>query len=778
VATHTDVPSEHIETAIKLGLVDPWEALLCAPNRYEDYREVIQDFRHITPSAQDTPVVYQARVVANDLGLASIRAFGRDKQPVDFGSDFSKVSWPTLKKIARLEIDLIDAFQNRAIQSIFGSVSVFKDIRAHEQISLRGNAKRFGRHLYFQNSAVVPPHLLGSIKPVYLGLQGKSVNSAQVQALIAWVIEDKTRLRHALDRALTVVREDCGGLSDSEILQVCTPADSTIRHTALADLFTSLHAPVHSVLEGQDALAIAARICSLGQQVRAQRENMRPACAQAPIAPGVDLLARAREHIAHLESQKGYPLTKNQRDVIFEIVSKLQGTTPLNGLLNGEVGAGKTIPYAIAAVTAHLEGARVAIVAPTELLANQIARVISDDFGPGVSIERVLAGKSIKNPDAILVSTPGLNSSANKIDYQPNLLINDEQHKLSTLARESMVGPHTHTLDVSATPIPRTLALSLYKGMDLFTLAEQPVKKDIRTTLIGASDRADATQAIRDALANGRRVAVVYTLVDPQEGTPEASIDAPKKVVRTEQDKLAEEQARHSAVQTAALFEKSFPQKVVLLHGKLTSLEKNAALDRFRSGQAPLMVTTTIFETGIDVPDVSVVIIRDPQHLGLSQLHQLRGRLARNGGTGTCFLLVQDLQALAEDTLERLSKFCETTDGYSLARADMLFRGAGDLDGLQQKGRASTTFKCIKMTTHDLLLTDRVQLDVQFSHQVSQDIPAKPPARQMTAFARVTAPPPAKFPATVLASHTKHPPARAAVAPFASARPRMAFSKN
>ena len=140
--------------------------------------------------------------------------------------------------------------------------------------------------------------------------------------------------------------------------------------------------------------------------------------------------------------------------------------------------------------------------------------------------------------------------------------------------------------------------------------------------------------------------------------------------------------------------------------------------------------------------------------------------------------MVQDLQALAADTHERLSKFCETTDGYSVARADMLFRGAGDLDGLQQKGRASTTFKCIKMTAHDLLLNDCVPLDAQLSdHDVQVDT-AKQPARQMAAFPRVTTHAPAKVLAAALGTHGIELPARAALSPFASARPRRVFSRS
>jgi len=181
--------------------------------------------------------------------------------------------------------------------------------------------------------------------------------------------------------------------------------------------------------------------------------------------------------------------------------------------------------------------------------------------------------------------------------------------------------------------------------------------------------------------------------------------------------------ALKSATASAELFEHHFPGQVVLLHGQ--TQDKAAALDTFRRGDKRLMVTTTIFETGIDVPDVKVLVVRDPQQMGLSQLHQLRGRLARTGGDGHCFLLTEDLNALSAETVERLNTFCQSINGYDLAYADMLARGAGDLCSLEQKGKANATFKGIKITTEDLLIHNDNHADLQIhthDNQTDEDM--------------------------------------------------------
>lgn len=719
-------PPEHMLSAERMGLSHPIESLLIAPARYEDYRTVVTDFDTIGAEASSSPIVYKVKVRANQFGEASLRGYARRDGPYPKGGykDPKKleVNEPFGFGSFRLEIDVEDERGVSAIQTIFGGISQFRHVRAGDELIFRGNAERFGSRLYFKNATLAPMRKMGIIAPVYLGAQGKQVNSEEVHAMMDWLNASDDRVFMAYQRACELIRQDCGGLSDADILAICTPEDSLIRPESLPDLLFHLHSPTESVAEGEAALSIARKICSLSLQCRAQRQNARAQSHEAPIGEGQDLVKHARQIIEEVQFRRGHKLTKNQVEVAEQICARMQSTQPLNGLLSGEVGSGKTVSYAIPAVVAHLNGARVAIIAPTELLADQIAATISRDFGHDVQVERVRTQRKIKNPDAILVSTIGLNSAARKSGYIPNFLILDEQHKLSTASRESMVHPHTHTLDVSATPIPRSLALSLYDGMDLFTLNEQPVKKDIQTALIDTKERNVATAALRKALTDGKRVALVYTLVDKQEGTPMASIDEPEKHRSTQSEKEEEEVARKGAIETKDLFEKNFPGRVALLHGKMSSEEKVEALNSFRSGEKPLMITTTIFETGIDVPDVAVLIVRDPQHLGLSQLHQLRGRLARSGGDGVCFLLVEDLEKLSDDTYDRLNVFCQTNDGYALAQNDMVARGAGELDGLQQKGRATTTFKGVKMTTRDLLFNEMAELDMQIqADQVDAD---------------------------------------------------------
>jgi ATP-dependent DNA helicase RecG len=651
-----DAPQYLRVSAQRMGLNDPVEGLLIAPNRYEDYRHVIKDFDQIGASAASEPIVYQVTVKAKQSGAPSMRGYARRGSPPPKAGykDATKLELlsPFARECFRLEIDVEDQNGRAAIQTFFGSVQQYRTVQAGDVLTLRGNAERFGSKLYFKSSAIAPKYLLGTIAPVYLGAQGKSVNSEDVHALISWIFSSVEITNEALRVACEQIREDCGGLEDEDILAICRNHDSCIDPQSLHQLLAHLHMPSESTEEGYAAIAIAEKICSLSLQCRALKQNARLSCDDAPIGLSVngvrpDLVEQAHALIQQVESNRGYRLTKNQVQVIQDVCSRLQSDQPLNGLLSGEVGSGKTIAYAIPATVAHMNGSRVAIIAPTELLADQIARNIATEFGPAVSVERVMAGKSIKNQDAILVGTIGLNSVAKKCGYKPNLLILDEQHKLSTASRESMLHPFTHTLDVSATPIPRSLALSLYEGMDLFTLNEQPVVKNIKTALIDVKDRKVASAAIKNALERNKRVAIVYTLVDAQEGTPSASVDAPEKIKTTKDQALEEEVKRKSAIDSAALFEQNFPGRVSLLHGKMSSDQKVLALDEFRQGLKKLMVTTTIFETGIDVPEIEVLVIRDPQHLGQSQLHQLRGRLARSGGDGLCMLMVEDLNALA-----------------------------------------------------------------------------------------------------------------------------------
>lgn len=715
-----DAPAHLMECARKMGLNHPIEALLCAPDRYEDYRYVVDSFDQIAASASQVPVIAKVKVRGDQNGKPSIRGYGRRDGPVPVGgyADRSKLlaKDPFAFRVFRLEIDVEDSQGQAAIISAFGSVGQWKDTPAGQDLIVRGTFERAYGRKQFRDVSVLAPGQVGVIAPIYLGASGKGVNMHAVAEMVRWACSSDELLEEAMFAACEQIRQDCAGLPDSEILRLCTPEACELRPQTLPELLASMHRPNSSELEGLDAIQIASRICALGMQCRAQRQNARAVCPEAPIGTVDELRTRATALIAAVEKRRGYPLTKNQSQVILGVAERLASTRPLNGLLSGEVGAGKTIAYSVPAAVAHLSGARVCIFAPTTLLADQIAKGIASEYQGAVPVELVKAGGKIRNHDAILVGTTGLNSVASKQGYQPDFVIFDEQHKLHTAAREALVQPYTHVLEVSATPIPRSLALSLYDGMDLFTLNEQPVKKEIHTALIDVKHRGVAAHALKRAIEKGARCAVVFTLVDPQEGTPAAGVgveDGRSKGASKE----AEEKARRTAIDSAADLERFFPGQVALLHGKMKPEAKGTALDSFRAGVKNLMVTTTIFETGIDVPDIQVLVIRDPEHLGQSQLHQLRGRLARSGGFGLCFLLTEDVNALSPESYARLNQFSNTLDGYTLARADMLARGAGDLEGLQQTGRASTTFKGIKLSIQDLLMDEsrRPELVVEAS---------------------------------------------------------------
>lgn len=706
-----------IDTSEKMGLSHPMEGLLCAPDRFEDCREVYTSFRDMPDSAETEPVLYRVFLMPGiqdsenkDLYYPAATGYRRQQR--------EPLNTPWRRDCFRLALDVCDEDGEDAIVNIFGATQRWKSMPINEPVIMRGTGTRYGRSgiLYLAGSDPIPAHRLGTIAPVYLGEAGKRVSGAAVTELSDWLLETEERALEALQTAVSKIRDECGELSEDDILRLCADPDGEFVPESLIDWLSALHDPLESVQEGMKAREMGVRICALALQCRAYKQNIRHDHELAPIASKkeIGLVEQARELIPQIEALQGFGLTENQKEVILKVTERLTQTRPMNGLLNGEVGSGKTLSYVLPSVIAQRNGGKVAILAPTDLLADQIAQGIIDKFGDTAQVERVTTGKAIRNPDAILVGTKGLISQARKAKFVANLVICDEQQKMDTAMREALVSEHTHTLDVSATPIPRSLALSLYDGVDVFMLNEQPVKRQINTVLIDKKERALSVRSIKDTINAGGRAAIVYTLVDGGKLTKE---QRPSDMM---QDKGApkEEIVRALALDSAVVLEEHFPKQVSLLHGKRTNDEKKEALATFRSGETPLMVTTTIFETGIDVPDVKVLIIRDPQYLGISQLHQLRGRLARNGGNAECYLLVDDINALSEETYERLLGFTRTLDGHALAEQDMMSRGSGDLEGSIQKGTVNPLLRGIKLKSKDLLT---MRFDVDYSEMLSME---------------------------------------------------------
>jgi ATP-dependent DNA helicase RecG len=311
----------------------------------------------------------------------------------------------------------------------------------------------------------------------------------------------------------------------------------------------------------------------------------------------------------------------------------------------------------------------------------------------------VYAGEKRLPSESIIVGTTGMATVARKCGYIPNFMIIDEQHKMAVAARKSMVGPHTHVLEASATPIPHALANTLYAGTQMLVLRQAPVERSIHSRVYDDSERSEISRHIRQAIDGGGRVMIIYPRVN-------AAQDA-------------------SVEQAAANLSAILPGKVGFLHGKLPDSTVQKTLQDFRDGHIPLLVASTIVETGIDVPDVRLLIVREADRFGIAQLHQLRGRLARNGGQAHFAMHVDRLDELNDETVMRLEAVAEMADGFALAEEDMRQRGFGDLLGEQQNGGISLPMRLLNMTASEVDAETQA-MEAAFSEETSEPLTSSP----------------------------------------------------
>lgn len=348
-----------------------------------------------------------------------------------------------------------------------------------------------------------------------------------------------------------------------------------------------------------------------------------------------------------------FEMTSEQRKACIDSIEDMACGESMKRLLQGEVGSGKTATFGtVAALTALQKGA-VGILCPTQPLAEQVYAELSS-YWPEVEFRLIRASDKQRVtpwPGIVFIGTTALFA---QLDGALDLVISDEQHKYSAAQRERLANDGGHKLEVSGTCIPRSLALTMLGHQSVSELRAMHCNKVLHTYLVQSHQRRKLFQHVKDAVAADEKVLVVCAKRE------DASVDD------------------RGAVMTAAQFwERNFPGKVQILHGQMSDVEKTAALDALRSGAKPILVTTSVIEVGITIPGLRWMMILDPDRFGLVQLHQLRGRLARHGGHGFCFLY--KAERLSEEAQERLSVFCSTTDGFALAEADLKLRGAGDL---------------------------------------------------------------------------------------------------
>jgi ATP-dependent DNA helicase RecG len=453
------------------------------------------------------------------------------------------------------------------------------------------------------------------------------------------------------------------------------PADAPV------DALWEGHHPAQRRLAVEELLAHQLTL----RQLRQRAKQLSATALRAPRALRAGLL---REF--------GFTLTGAQTRVVREIDVDLARPVPMLRLLQGDVGAGKTAVAAMIAASALAAGQQVVLMAPTELLAEQHGRTLSRWFGP-LSIEVLLVtgrlGAAARRQARALLGEAGprlvVGTHAvfqDDVSYANlGLVIVDEQHRfgvnqrLALLEKGAQGARRPHQLIMTATPIPRTLAMTAYADLDVSVLDElPPSRQPVRTSVLPESRREDIVARIADACRAGRQAYWVCPLIEESE-----NLDS------------------QAATDTAAALAAALPQlEVGLVHGRMNDREKDLAMQRFVRGAVQLLVATTVIEVGVDVPNASLMVIENAERLGLSQLHQLRGRVGRGSAQSDCVLLYKS--PLSETARHRLQVMRETNDGFVIAERDLELRGPGEVLGTRQTGIAE--FKIADLTRDRALL--------------------------------------------------------------------------
>ncbi len=431
--------------------------------------------------------------------------------------------------------------------------------------------------------------------------------------------------------------------------------------------------------------------------------------AKARTLPGIafEITDKVRERV---KSMLPFKPTEAQKRVITEIAADMKQPRPMNRLLQGDVGSGKTIVAAEAATIAIENGYQVAVLAPTEILAQQHGIYFKQILSKLGYVTVMLTGSSSCREKAQLKKL--INEGAAHVAVGTHALIEkdvefaklglaiiDEQHRFGVLQRLGLVqkGMHPDVLVMTATPIPRTLAMTLYGDLDVSVIDQLPPgRKPIVTKHVTADQLEQVYSFIKKHVDEGRQAYVVYPVIEESE-------TAAMKAAQAGYELLSRE---------------VFPNvQVGLLHGRLGSEEKEAVMHRFKEGATKILVTTTVIEVGVDVPNANIMLIEQAERFGLAQLHQLRGRVGRGAAQSYCVLATEKVNDAAR---ERIRTMVESTDGFYISEMDLKLRGPGEFFGTKQSGLPSLRVANI--------LRDQEILEI--ARREAVDFIAKPPAEE------------------------------------------------
>jgi ATP-dependent DNA helicase RecG len=628
----------------RLGLLTARDVLYHVPRRYAD-ASTIQRIGALEAGMDATVIgrVVSSGVLPTRAGLRIFQAVLRDR------SGMIECSWP-------------------------GQPFLDRVIRRGDLLLVSGPVRFFhGRQLQPREYVVLAregeeaPGRGGTVFPIYPATEG--LNQRALRKLFA----------DNLDGLLRSVEEE--ETLPEELLRAAGVPP-------LARALEMLHRPAtpEEAEEGRRRLALEELFLLQLVHARTHRES-------TAARPGI-AFRKSGERVRALLATLPFELTGAQVRVLREIGADMGAPRRMHRLLQGDVGSGKTVVALFAMLRAVENGYQAALMAPTEILAEQHARTLRSLLGDLPVEVRLLTGRlraaarrealgSIAGGEAqIVVGTQALIQES--VQYQRlGLVVVDEQHRFGVRQRLALaeLGDQPDVLVMSATPIPRSLALTLYGDLDLSILDERPAgRQPVRTALRPQGSEEKVYAFIREQVREGRQAYLVYPLVEESE--------------TVELRSATEEFERLSA--------EVFPElRLALLHGQMPGEEKDAVMRSFAAGEVDVLVATTVIEVGIDVPNATVMVVQHAERFGLSQLHQLRGRVGRGAAESFCILLVSHPGAAA-----RLDVFTATEDGFRIAEADLQLRGQGDLFGARQSGIPAFRFADLAKD-HELLTLAR-----------------------------------------------------------------------
>ena len=615
-----------LETA---GLTTVYDLLYYFPFRYEDRRLRVQiaDLRKI-----DRPVTLRGRIVSAGAKTTAVRRLKIFEAILDDGTGTIMVVW-------------------------FNQPYLADKIKRGDQIAIYGQPRldKYGRLQiespdYEKIDQTGETDEEGDIVPVY-----SSLASITPKAMRRIVSQALPAVAHLEDPLPPTIRETLGiGNLQDAIVRIHRPAE-------LDEVFLANRSPAHLRVILQEFFAF-----QLALRVRRASEEKRPKGRTIVIDDA--MRAEVRRILP-------FRLTGAQKRVVKEIADDLRRENPMYRLLQGDVGSGKTIVALIAAVIAIRNGHQVALLAPTEILAEQHYQRIRQLVGSSLRLakgtgsmsageRRTLIAGLREGMIDLVVGTHAILEE--KIVFKSlGLAIVDEQHRFGVEQRQKLFekGDLPDILVMTATPIPRSLALAMYGDLELSVIDELPPgRKGIKTAVRGSAQVEKIYRFIDEQLDGGAQSYVVYPLIEESEKIDLTPLSQGFETLR-----------------------QRFPaRRIAMLHGRMPAAEKEETMQRYKQGEIDILVSTTVIEVGIDVPNASMMLIMDADRFGLSQLHQLRGRVGRGSRKSYC-VLIRDERS-SEEAKQRLRLFEGTRDGFEVAERDLEIRGAGDFLGTRQSG--------------------------------------------------------------------------------------------